>query len=124
MERLTQQLLNDLYKSISSDSNLDPSDPDLKYVFLAANIFDLTTYSDGLDRAIVNEILEILKDVYDRVAVAKIDESDEYHLKFVRVLNTRSLLDWVEWGTSVRSCWLIPEKVDLYRAIVEFLETP
>lgn len=70
---------------------------------LAAYLIDVNTYDSQLDELIARKVLKALVICYKQsFSLLSKAEQDE----FVMNLNCSGALDWIDWGTSIRSAFL------------------
>lgn len=70
------------------------------------NIFSLYTYDPELDLFFSEKIVKVLKYIAERKNIELPFSDDEFYKDYIMVLNFKNILDLMEWGTSVRGCWI------------------
>lgn len=78
------------------------SEYDSKIVFFVDGMLGLTTYDRSLSEKCGKKILGIIKDIYNKKVFEKIIDS-EYYYEYIIYCNF--IINWLEWGTSIRNAW-------------------
>lgn len=79
-----------------------------KYGFLA-EIFDICTDDSGKDSAqkyLVSKMLEVIECIAKSKTYEYHEKSQENYLNFLTMVNMPFLVNKIEFGTSIRGCWL------------------
>lgn len=80
---------------------------ELKMDFLCT-LLDISTYDLNISKIIGNDIVEVLEIINNRQNFEYIIDDDNYK-KFITICNFLEHANWVEWGMSIRGCWLKDE---------------
>jgi len=81
------------------------SNQDKKFAFLSSIIFDIVTYDLDLDIEFGKDIFNIIEVIYNKKNFEYLKNEDNYK-KFIIVCNILHINDWINWGTSIRNCWI------------------
>jgi hypothetical protein len=73
--------------------------------FLSDYIFDFNVYDSDLAQVIAKEMLEVLEVITERRNYRYIKNPEKYRI-FINMVNTAFLHDHLNWGASIRGCWL------------------
>lgn len=92
--------LNELFDPTEL-SGLDGS----KFEFLAAEIFDFTTYDSEVDILWSKRMIEVLEAILNRKTFDYIQSSKENYYNYLTMCNMPFLADKLEWGGSIRGAW-------------------
>lgn len=126
-----QQELQRAFDDVKSYANIDS-----KYEFVSGYIFGFTTYDEGMDEIIVNDMCAVIEFILDRTDY--INDAENYKT-YILMVNTMFLKKQITWGTSIRGAWIddVGNKEDVYdgdlkvlqkdrkeflRAVVEFVK--
>lgn len=74
------------------------------YTWAASEIFDLTTYDDGLDEIFVRTICTVAKGIILRRTFDFMND-DSLYIAYIVVCNMFERRHWIDWGTSIRGAW-------------------
>lgn len=92
---------------------------EFKLIWLSDNLFDITTYDDDISLTFGKELFEVIKVIIDRTWNKYIKDESNY-IKFIRCANLLDKGNYIEWGTSIRSCWF--NDVEFFKWLVnEFI---
>jgi hypothetical protein len=78
---------------------------DKKLIFLSSCVFGYITDDFNLDLEFGKDTLEVIKVIYNRENFNYIKDENNYK-KFITICNILSDKEWINWGTSIRGCWL------------------
>ena len=77
-----------------------------KYAFLSSNVFDLCPYDSDKDTEWGKVIYEVLCAIRDEKNNYYLLLDDAHYNNFLLVCQLLYRKRWINWGTSIRSCWL------------------
>ena len=103
IKNLTTNLLDWMYKSNKEWRN-EQGDMFTKFNFLANIVFGLCTYDEEIEDKWGKEIFEVLITILNNETFKFIMNEKQYE-QFLLVCQLLKQRNWIEWGTSVRSCW-------------------
>lgn len=114
LEEYNQALIQtkDSYLKLLEESFAQESDPQMsgmvsetRLVFLGTQIFNFTTYDDGMTDLFTRKAVEVVRAVNDRTTFEYIKASTENYQWYLLMCNMPFFADKLEWGTSVRGAW-------------------
>ena len=73
--------------------------------FIGDYVFDFTTYDYEISEIMATNMLEVIDSILSCTASEYIKDKNNY-LNFISMINMPFLNDKIEWGCSVRNCWL------------------
>ena len=94
---------------------------ELKCAFLSQEKFELTTYDIGLELEFGQDILEVMKIIFEKQNFKYLEENNENYKKFILVANGLQRLNWIDWGTSIKGCWFI--RSNEIKQLINWLES-
>lgn len=80
---------------------------ELKMDFLC-ELLSISTYDLDMSKNIGKDIVEILEVINNENNFEYINDNDNYK-KFIIICNFLDHANWIEWGSSIRGCWLNEE---------------
>jgi len=97
------RILETYYKWVN-DYNLNDylSESEKKKAFLCDVILDMTTYDMGISIEIGEMVLETLIQIKNRTTFEYIKDATNYKNY---ILSCQFIMDWLNWGTSIRGAW-------------------
>ena len=98
------------------------SQEDNVYSYIANDLFDLTTYDSAIDKTLVKQIMKTLKWVELDPSSRSKNTSEAQLTEHIITLHLGNVVDWVDWGTSIRHSWIEFDKVDAYLAIKALIQ--
>lgn len=87
--------------------SFDNSVHNLKMDFMCG-LLDITTYDVNSSRIIGEDIVEVLEVINNGNNFEYIKDDNNYR-KFIIICNFLEHVNWIEWGSSIRACWLNTE---------------
>lgn len=103
VKSLTVDLLDWMYQSNKEWRN-EQGDMFTKFNFLANMVFGLCTYDEIIEDEWGQKIFEVLKFIQEQESFTVINNLGKYE-QFLLVCQLLKQRNWIEWGTSIRSCW-------------------
>ena len=93
------------------------------YDYVANELFDLTTYDSAIDEILVKRIMTTLEWVTTEFPLSSRSKntSEAELTEHIITLNLGNVVDWVDWGTSIRHPWIDFDKVETYLAVKELI---
>lgn len=79
---------------------------EMRLIYFSDALLDIITYDEGLSEEISKYILEVIQVIYDNQTFEYCAKDKEHYLRFILVANVLSDCKMIEWGTSIRGCWL------------------
>lgn len=90
-----------------------------KEQYVCDEVFQITTYDDFISEEIGKDIIKIIKIISEKKNHEYIDKGISEYKEFIFIASMLSDYELVDWGTSIRSCWLSPEGEKLMNFINE-----
>lgn len=78
--------------------------PESRVEFLAAHLFDFTTYDSEMDELLGEKAVEVFQAISERKTVEYIADKEKYRW-YIIMCNMPFFAKRLEWGTSIRSAW-------------------
>ena len=104
---LTRELLDHCYQEkkryFEVYCNYEPNNYD-KFAFLTDVIFNLTTYDSDIDKKWGEVIFDVMCAIRDSENNLWMYDDEKYN-QFLLVCQLLNDKKWINWGTSIRSCW-------------------
>lgn len=99
-----REMLEHSYK----ESQRGDSSPLSRLHYLSDYIFDFTTYDSAMSELFASKALEVCKAISDKATFDYIKDADGYRW-YLLMVNMPFFAGRLEWGTSIRGAWWIPE---------------
>ena len=96
------KLLNDGYKSINDDADLEDKESKLEYI--GSYIFDFTTYENVVSQEMTIKAIEVCNAITNRKTFDYIGD-DENNFWYLIMVNMPFFVDKLSWGGSIRGAW-------------------
>lgn len=109
IKNLTKELLDFYFaehKEYFEESCGYPEGLYTRFAFLASDVFDLSPYDGDKDNEWGRIIYDVWCAIRDRKNFEYMDVDEKHYNDYLLVCQLLAWKDWIEWGTSIRSCWL------------------
>ena len=102
-------LINNYQKGFEDWRKYNEDTTGTKEQYICDEVFQITTYDDCLSNEIGNDIKKVMNIIFDKQNYAFINENKENYKFFIYICNLLSDNEMIDWGTSIRGCWLTSE---------------
>lgn len=116
-----EQVIIDYKDFITTENEIgyttdDYTDREFKLIWLSDNLLNITTYDNDISLTFGKELFEVIKVIIGRTWHLYIKDESDY-IKFMRCVNLIDKANYIEWGTSIRSCWF--NDVEFFKWLVD-----
>lgn len=116
--KLTKETLDWLYQENKEYQERCCENPDYtKFAFITDQVVNLCPYDSEVDDIWGHIICDVLLAIYCRKNFDYQNISNAHYHGYLIVCQLLDKYGWIEWGTSIRSCWL--EKTNKARKLFE-----
>lgn len=88
-----------------------------KWLFIANNIFDFTTYDDEMSFKWYNEMIAVIRVILNRTTF---EYQKEHYETYLFMCNLPFLYEKIEWGTSIRGAFVHGENEKYLRSLLSW----
>lgn len=99
-------LINNYQKGFEDWLNFREETTKTKEQYICDEVFQIESYDDYLSEEIGKDISKIIKIISEKKNYEYINKGTEEYKTFILISNILLEHEMIDWGTSIRGCWL------------------